>query len=134
MTFRVALLQIAPYENDPDRNLGKGLEVCRQASHRRGHAVFPELWPHPIRSALLGDAWLAAAIDRTSGFFLAFAALARELGMRIAITYLEAYAPNPRNSASVIDGKGEVVLNYPVALRRSRRLSSQVLQPLVSNG
>jgi predicted amidohydrolase len=79
-------------------------------------AVFPELWnvgatQDPI-SAAGREAWTASAIDRRSDFFLSFAALAQELSMNIAVTYLEAHVPKPRNSVSIINRKGEVVLNY----------------------
>ena len=53
-----------------------------------------------------------SAIDQRSNFFQAFVALAQELGMNIAITYLEAHQPKPRNTVSIINGQGDVVLNY----------------------
>lgn len=79
-------------------------------------AVFPELWnigsaQYPI-SAAGRESWTAAAIDRRSDFFLRFAALAQELSMNIAVTYLERHVPKPRNSVSIINRKGGVVLNY----------------------
>jgi N-carbamoylputrescine amidase len=117
MNFRVALLQIAPLVNDPKRNLEKGLERCREAKALGADlAVFPELWNIgctrcPIDAAGRAS-WIASAIDRRSDFFLGFAALARELSINIALTYLEAYAPKPRNSVSIIDRKGEVALHY----------------------
>ena len=72
-------------------------------------AVFPELWnigcaPPQSRTA--------SAIDRESEFFQKLVALAQELGMSIAVTYLEAHQPKPRNTVSIINGKGEVALNY----------------------
>src|SRR5262249_47728324 len=79
-------------------------------------AVFPELWnigatQYPM-SAAGRESWTASAIDRNSDFFLSFVALAQELDMNIAITYLEAHLPKPRNSVSIINGQGDVVLNY----------------------
>lgn len=62
------------------------------------------------------QAWAASAIDRRSGFFVEFAALAKELGINIAVTYLEAYLPKPRNSVSIIDCDGDVALNYSKVL------------------
>ena len=41
-----------------------------------------------------------------------FAALARELSISIVITYLESHRPKPRNTVSIINSRGEVVLNY----------------------
>ena len=117
MRFRVALLQIAPQGNDQSRNLEKGLKSCREAkSEGADLAVFPELWNiGSIRYPLSGageESWTASAIDQRSDFILSFAALARELKMNIALTYLEAHSPKPRNSVSIINGTGQVVLNY----------------------
>jgi len=55
-------------------------------------AVFPELWNigfsrYPIGAAGR-ESWTASAIERRSDFFLSFAALAQELSMNIAVTYL----------------------------------------------
>lgn len=117
MRFTVALLQIAPYGNDQSRNLEKGLKRCREAKSMGADlAVFPELWNigstrYPL-SAAGRESWTASAIDRSSDFFVSFAALAQELRMNIALTYLEAHSPKPRNSVSIINRTGEVVLNY----------------------
>lgn len=117
MKFTIALLQIAPFGNDQNRNLEKGFKHCRDAkSIGADLAVFPELWnigftQCPIRAAGR-ESWNASAIDRRSDFFVSFAALAKELSMNIAVTYLEAHLPKPRNSVSIINGSGEVVLNY----------------------
>ena len=113
----MALLQIAPHGNDQSRNLEKGLNRCREAKSMGADlAVFPELWNigstrYPL-SAAGRESWTASAIVRRSDFIASFAALARELRMNIAVTYLEAHSPKPRNSVSIIDGTGEVVLNY----------------------
>jgi predicted amidohydrolase len=79
-------------------------------------AVFPGLWN--IGSTLSPvdpegrRRWIAFAIDQKSSFFQAFAALAREQEMNIAITYLEAHQPLPRNTVSILNSRGEAVLNY----------------------
>ena len=117
MSFIVALLQIVPFGNDQNRNLEKGLERCREAKALGADlAVFPELWnigstQSPICAAGR-ESRIASAIDRRSHFFLSFTALAQELSMNVAVTYLEAHLPKPRNSVSIINRKGEVVLNY----------------------
>ncbi len=117
MRVTVALLQIAPHGNDQSRNLEKGLKRCREAKSMGADlAVFPELWNigstrYPL-SAAGREPWTASAIDRSSDFFVSFAALAQELRMNIALTYLEAHSPKPRNSVSIINRTGEVVLNY----------------------
>ena len=117
MKFTAALLQIAPLGNNQNRNLAKGLQYCREAKARGADlAVFPELWnigfnPSPTDSEGR-QAWFNSAIDQRSTFFHSFAALARELDLSIAITYLEAHQPLPRNTVSVISRSGEVILNY----------------------
>ena len=117
MKFTVALLQITPWGDDQNRNLAKGLEYCRKAKALGADlAVFPELWNIGFVSSLIGSearqAWVDSAIDRRSTFLESFAALARELDLNIAITYLEAHQPMPRNSVSIINRRGEVTLNY----------------------
>jgi predicted amidohydrolase len=87
MAFRVALLQIEPFGLDQSRNLEKGMEQCREAKSLGADlVVFPELWNigctrFPM-DAVGRQAWTASAIDRRSGFFVDFAALAKELGRR----------------------------------------------------
>lgn len=78
--------------------------------------MFPELWnigcdPSPMDSGAR-QTWMNSAINQRSNFFHAFAAPAQELGMNIAITYLEAHQPKPRNTMSIINGHGDVVLSY----------------------
>lgn len=117
MNFTVALLQIASFSNDQARNLEKGLRCCREAKSLNADlVVFPELWNIgsarcPVDPTGLGS-WTAAAIDRRSHFFSSFASLARELNINLALTYLEAHVPKPRNSVSIIDQAGEIILNY----------------------
>ncbi len=103
MNFRVALLQIAPFGNDQSRNLANGLRFCHDAKAAGADlAVFPELWNIgcmrcPI-DAVGRRLWTGSAIDQRSEFFLAFAALARELSMNIGLIYLETHEPKPRNT------------------------------------
>jgi predicted amidohydrolase len=117
MKFTVALLQITPSGDDQNRNLAKGLEYCRKAKALGADlAVFPELWnigfaPSPIGSEAR-QVRMDSAIDQRSAFFQTFAARARELDLNIAITYLEAQQPMPRNTVSVINRRGQAVLNY----------------------
>lgn len=111
------MLQIAPFGDDQDRNLAKGVEACRDAKALRADlAVFPELWNIGMTPAPLDPdgrrRWIALAIDQKSGFFQTFAAVARELEMNIAITYLEAHQPLPGNTVSILNRRGEVALNY----------------------
>ena len=79
-------------------------------------ALFPELWNVGCTQCPIGiterQSWMASAIDRQSDFFQSFAGLAQELRMNIAITYLETHLPKPRNSISIINREGQVVLTY----------------------
>jgi predicted amidohydrolase len=117
MRFTIALLQIAPAGNKQDKNLEKGIQYCREAKMRGADlVVFPELWnigftPCPIDVAGM-QTWESSAIDPQNEFFQKFVALARELKLNIAITYLAKHTPKPRNTVSIINGQGEVVLNY----------------------
>ena len=76
----------------------------------------PELWtpedvsrPRPEEAIARWQAW---AIGRDDAFILHFRRLARELGMAIAITYLEKWDGAPRNTVSLIDRHGDIVLTY----------------------
>jgi predicted amidohydrolase len=117
MKFTLALLQIAPVGADPSENREKGIRYCREAKDRGADLlVFPELWsigstPCPLDAAGR-RAWEAFAMDQESHFFCDFVTVARELNLNIALSYLEKHAPKPRNTVSIIDGRGEVVLDY----------------------
>lgn len=116
MKFKVALLQIAAVD-DQDKQLERGVQACIEAKELGADlALFPELWNIGASPAPL-DAegrcrWIASAIGRESSFIQTFASLAREQKMNIAVTYLEAHQPLPRNTASILNDRGEIVLSY----------------------
>ncbi len=56
--------------------------------------------------------WHTRAIGRDDPYITHFQRLAQELQMAIAITYLERWPGGPRNSVSLIDRHGEIVLTY----------------------
>ncbi len=117
MRFKVALLQIAPCDNDPNKNFEKGLDYCRQAKALSADlVVFPELWSIGAElcplDALEQRRWTASAMNQHSTFFRSFTTLARDLRMNIAITYLGVWRPKPRNCVSILNGRGGVALNY----------------------
>jgi predicted amidohydrolase len=56
--------------------------------------------------------WRAQAIDQDDSFVTHFKALAKELQMAIALTYLEKWPGAPRNSVSLIDRRGEIAMTY----------------------
>ncbi len=117
-TVRVALLQMVSCGADIAANLAKGEAFCRRARAMGADiALFPEMWstgmtffdPHEEGAR---QRWQALAISRDDQFITRFRALARELEMAIALTYLEKWNGAPRNTVSLIDRRGEIVLTY----------------------
>ena len=62
------------------------------------------------RAAL--QAWQAQAIADDDPFVCRFRALARELRMAIALTYLQRWPGAPRNVVSLIDRDGAILFTY----------------------
>ena len=78
----------------------------------------PERW-NGANDATANDAlnearaeWQARAIGQDDPYVRHFQQLARELEMAIALTYLERWPGAPRNTVSLIDRNGEIVLTY----------------------
>lgn len=115
---KIALLQMAACGNDQQANQTKGEAFCRQASEMGADiALFPEMWNigYTFYDPAQPDAreiWQAQAVGRDDGFVMHFKALARELKMAIALTYLERWNDAPRDSVSLIDRCGEIVMTY----------------------
>lgn len=105
--LRIALLQISPC-GSLAQNRDKGLAFCRKAKAAGADiALLPEMWSNGYR--LFGRpaaAWLAEAVPLESEFVRAYQALAKELGMAIGLTLLEAYQPAPRNTLVLFDRWG----------------------------
>lgn len=112
-TLNIALLQIAP-TGALQGNLEKGIAACRRAKELGADiALFPELWS--IGYAIYEPptaVWQCKAISLDSDFVACFKALAAELDMAIAITLLEKYHPQPRNTMVLFDRFGEQKLVY----------------------
>lgn len=116
--LKVALLQMMPDDNNQAYNLEKGLRFCKDAAGMGADiALMPEIWnigytrfkgedPETIRE------WQAQATPRDGAYVNAFRELAKSTGMAIGVTYLEKWDPAPRNSISVIDRFGEIVMTY----------------------
>jgi len=117
-SIKVALLQIAACGNDQDANRSKGQIFCRRARGMGADiALFPELWnigytPYDADRKEAQEVWHAQAIERDDQFVTHFRQLAKELDMAIAVTYLEKWQGAPRNSVSIIDRRGRLVLTY----------------------
>lgn len=115
---KVALLQMTASGLDQQANLAKGQVYCRQASDLGADvALFPEMWnvgytlPDPSRPDER-ETWLAHAIGPEDAFVTHFQALAQELNMAIALTYLERWEDGPRNVLSLIDRHGQMLMTY----------------------
>jgi predicted amidohydrolase len=138
----VALLQMTAHGADQQANRVKGEAFCRRAHQMGADiALFPEMWNightfEPSVQQSVGEVWRAPAfwtagedpysrtareavrrwqsqaIGPESSFVTHFQALAQELGMAIALTYLERWDGPPRNTVALIDRHGETVLTY----------------------
>ncbi len=140
--LRIALLQMDACGADQAANQRKGDEFVRRAKAMDADiALFPEMWnvgyaPMEGRPPNSGDIWRAPsvwqrdgkpvpsvapayrrrwqerAIERDGPFVEHFRWLARELDIAIALTYLERWPGAPRNSISLIDRHGDIVMTY----------------------
>jgi predicted amidohydrolase len=112
--LRIALLQIAAAGYDQAVNLESGVAACRRAAGLGADiALFPEMWN--IGYAFEDDdleRWRAQAVRRDGEFVGRYARLAAELGMAIAVTYLERGPGEPRNSLALFDRRGREALTY----------------------
>jgi predicted amidohydrolase len=116
--FVVALLQMAANGNDQSANLKKADSFCRQAAEQGADiALMPELWNigytrFDAEKKSAKDEWQAQAISRDSDYVNHFRKLASELEMAIGCTYLEQWDGPPRNSISIIDHRGQMLMTY----------------------
>lgn len=79
----------------------------------RGKRLWGKVEQHPDQDFQEGiRRWHTQAIDRDDPFITHFQQLAQELQMAIALTYLERWSGGPRNTVSLIDRHGEIVLTY----------------------
>jgi N-carbamoylputrescine amidase len=113
----VALLQIEAAGRDQAENLARGDAACRRAATMGADiALFPEMWNigYALTAVPPGGPgrWRADAVSPGGPFGTHFMRLAVELGMAIAVTYLEEWPGAPRNSVALIDRHGDVALTY----------------------
>lgn len=117
-SLEVALLQMRAEKDDVSANLAKAEQYCRRAAaHGADVALMPEMWSIGYSSfdpkqAGAREAWLAKALGTDSAPIQRFALLARELDMAIGVTYLQAFAPAPRNALTLFDRHGREVFTY----------------------
>ena len=110
--FKIAMLQLLPGKT-MEENLHKGLWACREAKRQGAQlAVFPEMWSTGYRIPQGPKQLREAAVPREGAFVQGFGRLAGELHMAVAITFLEAFEPSPRNTVCVFDRFGRLQLTY----------------------
>ncbi len=115
---KVALLQMAPDANNQQANKAKAIAFCRRAAAQGADiALMPEMWNigytrfDPAKPNARAEFYKQAR--PTDGAYIQdFAKLARELDMAIAVTYLQAYEPLPRNAVTLFDRHGKEVFTY----------------------
>lgn len=132
MKIKIALLQLTANKFDQESNKHKADKYCREAKELDADIIlFPEMWnigyesfsPSIWRQESFPDKiskdsereiieWQSNATDINSGFINHFKLLAKELGVAIAITYLQKGKAKPYNSVALFDRFGEIVLNY----------------------
>lgn len=121
MILKVALLQMTGCGADIEANLTKADGFCRKAKALGADiALFPEMWSIGMtffNPELAGDRrrWESLAISQNDSYITHLQALAEQLRMAIAVTYLEKWNEGesaPRNSVSLIDSTGEILLTY----------------------
>lgn len=115
--LRIALLQMTSCGSDQDANQSKGEAFCRKARELGADiALFPEMWNIGYTPCPSDDdernRWQAQAIRADDAFVTRFKQLAKELNMAIALTYLERWDGAPRNSVSLIDRHGKLIMTY----------------------
>lgn len=110
--MKIALLQILP-TGSLDGNREKGMEACRRAKALGADiALFPEMWSNGYDIPEDVEALQCAAIPADGEFVTGFGKLAAELGMAIAVTFLEKTEKRPRNAVSLFDRHGRRLYTY----------------------
>ncbi len=129
--LRVALLQLRGAGYDRGESLERGSAACRRAAAEGADiALFPEMWStgYAFPDDDL-DRWRRQALDRHDPWVAAHAGLAKELGMAIAVTYLERTDDGPRNTLTLFDRRGREALTYAKVHTCDFDLPEQALTP-----
>ena len=112
MNIRIALMQLLPC-GSLHGQLKKGMAACRRARELGADiALFPEMWSDGYALPQDPQELRALAVPADGAFVEAFGALAAELQMAIAVTFLERHEPKPRNSVVLFDRHGARRLHY----------------------
>lgn len=106
MKLKIALLQLLPAGTTAEQ-LEKGKEACRRAKASGADvALFPEMWSCGYSIPEDVERLRELAVEADGSFVSAFGALAKELDMAVAVTFLERFEPLPRNSVALFDRRG----------------------------
>lgn len=112
MKIKIALLQLLPCGGLQEQ-MEKGIRACKKAKEMGADiALFPEMWSDGYALPQDEQAIRELVVTADSGFMAAFGALAAELQMAIAVTFLESHEPKPRNSVVLFDRRGQQRLHY----------------------
>ena len=112
MKLKIAFLQLLPGKTI-DEQVGIGEKAVRAAREMGADiALFPEMWSTGYSLPRDRDETERLAVGAESGFTGVFRDLARELGMAVAITFLEKHEAGPLNSVILFDRRGEKILHY----------------------
>ncbi len=112
MTIKIAFLQLLPGKS-LEENFESGKSACIEAKSLGADiALFPEMWSDGYALPQNEQALRELAIPADGPFVTAFGALAAELHMAIAVTFLERHEPKPLNSLVLFDGRGQRRLRY----------------------
>lgn len=112
MKLEIALLQLLPAGTTAEQ-LEKGKEACRRAKALGADvALFPEMWSCGYSIPEDVERLRELAVEADGAFVSAFGALAKELDMAVAVTFLERFEPLPRNSVALFDRRGVRRLLY----------------------
>lgn len=114
----VALLQMTPAGNDQAANRAKADAFCRAAARQGADiALMPEMWnigytrfdPNKLNAQ---EEFHKQAVRTDGEWVQHFGKLATELGMAIAVTYLQTWDGPPRNAVTLLDRRGKEVFTY----------------------
>lgn len=112
MNIRIALMQLLPC-GSLQGQMEKGIAACKRAKELGADiALFPEMWSDGYALPQDGQKLRELAVPAGGAFVEAFGALAAQLQMAIAVTFLESHEPKPLNSMVLFDRRGERRLHY----------------------
>ena len=112
MKIKIAFIQLVGCK-ELEKQYQNGQAACRKAKQMGADiALFPEMWSSGYYLPQDENELRALSIAKQSSFVQGFKALAKELDMAIAITFLERSEPKPLNSVVLFDRNGNEVLHY----------------------